>query len=105
MGKDTEITSFAAPDVPLPLTKAPFRSLRSTSEQYHRSPTQQKVDAYINSLKFEASQGGVRMRQRRVEQRGQQALMTAWHPKSSGLLLCIVAAALACVWWLSLPFN
>jgi hypothetical protein len=47
----------------------------------------------------------VRMRQRRVEQRGQQALMTAWRPKSSGLLLCIVAAALACVWWLSLLFN
>ena len=41
----------------------------------------------------------------RVEHRGQRALITAWRSKSSGLLWCVVVAALGCVWWLSLQFN
>jgi len=89
---EDKIVTFPAADIALPLTKAAATSPPKVLESYHRSPTQQEVDAYVNSLEFEVSQEGVRMRQQRVEHGGQPALITAWRPKSSGLLWCVVAA-------------
>jgi len=103
--EDSKVPRFTAPTMAPSLTKAPLTSPSKAPEAYHCSPTQQEVDAYVNSLEFEVSQEGVHMRQRRVEQRAQPALTAVRRSNSSGLFWCVVAATLACVWWLSLVFN
>jgi len=100
-----KVTSLVDSAIVLPLTKAPVTSPSKARYAHHCPPTQQEVDAYVNSLEFEVSQEGVHMRQRRVEQRAQPALTAVRRSNSSGLFWCVVAATLACVWWLSLVFN
>lgn len=67
----------------------------------HTSGTQQEVDTYVNSLESEVSQEGLRLRQRRAEQRREPAALVAVRRShSSGLFWYVVAAVIACVWWL-----
>jgi len=100
-----KVASFAAPALALPLTKALVTSPSKAPEPYHWSPTQQQVDAYVNSLESEVSQEGLRMRQRRTEERGQPAPVAVPRWIFSGLILCFVAATVACAWWLSQLFD
>ncbi len=101
-----KVASFAAPAMVLPLTKVSISSPSKPPEPRHWSPTQQEVDAYVNSLESEISQEGLHLRQRRVAQRGALALVPMPRLSNySGLFWCAVAAAIACVWWLSLLFG
>ncbi len=100
-----KIASFAAPAMVLPLTKVSVRSPSKPPEPCHWSPTQQEVDAFVNSLESEISHEGLHLRQRRVAQRGALALVPMRRSSNySGLFWCAVAAV-ACVWWLSLLFD
>ena len=67
----------------------------------HTSGTQQEVDTYVNSLESEIFQEGLRMRQRRAEQRREPAALVAVRrSNTSGLFWYVVAAVIACVSWL-----
>ena len=67
----------------------------------HTSGTQQEVDTYVNSLESEVFQEGLRLRKRRAEQRREPAALVAVRRShSSGLFWYVVAAVIACVWWL-----
>jgi hypothetical protein len=102
ISEKNKVASFAGPDTALPLPKT---APRKVSEQYDWSPTQHEVDAYVSSLESEVSQEGVRMRQRRAEQRAQPALVPVRRSNYPVLFWCVVAAAMACASWLALLFT
>jgi hypothetical protein len=96
-----KVSSLAAPVVANPLTERLARSPQKIEEADHWSPTQQEVDAYINSLEHELFQGCDSI----TEQPGNEhkrAASTNDRPSiSSALLWGALAITAGCFWWLA----
>jgi len=103
--EEDKVTNLADPPIALPLTKAPVTLLSKAWEPYHWSPTQQEVDAYVNSQESEISQEGLHLRQRRVAQRGALALVPMRRSSNYSRLFWCAVAAVASASWLSLVFD
>src|SRR6267143_6143625 len=78
---------------------AVLRSI-GTQELQEWSPTQEDVDAYVDSLEHEVSEESVLMRQCQGEERRAAAPTKARHSNVSVLFWCAMATAIACLGWL-----
>ena len=78
---------------------AVLRSI-GTQELQEWSPTQEDVDAYLDSLEHEVSEESVLMRQCQGEERRAAATTKARHSNGPVLFWCAMAAAIACLGWL-----
>src|SRR6267378_2984224 len=84
---------------------AVLRSI-GTQELQEWSPTQEDVDAYLDSLEHEVSEESVLMRQCQGEERKAAATTKARHSNGPVLFWCAMAAAIACLgWWLQIIYD